>query len=159
MSRVPESMEGAPSTGAGTCASSRRRSTPSRSATKSRLLKRKAWEGSKTGGTRIPAGESAGNSIELKRFVSPEPATAGVAEKWAIRWPKGVERTASSPRTAPTVGAESDQLVNICSLLYVVIGGGLALNDTGFKLVQATCPTSSVGRSVTLFPSPGARSL
>ena len=44
-------------------------------------------------------------------------------------------------------------------LPYVVIGGGLALNDTGFILVQATCPTSSLGRSVTLFLSPGARSL
>ena len=59
----------------------RRWSTPSRSAMKSRLLKRKAWEGSKTGGTRIPVGECAGNSIEPKRIVSPEPATAGVAEK------------------------------------------------------------------------------
>ena len=39
----------------------------------------------------------------------------GVAEKWAIRLPKSVERIASSPRTAPTVGAECDQLVNICS--------------------------------------------
>ena len=38
-----------------------------------------------------------------------------------------------------------------------MIGGGLALNDTGFILVQATCPTSSLGRSVTLFLSPGAR--
>ena len=40
-----------------------------------------------------------------------------------------------------------------------VIGGDLALNDTGFILVQATCPTSSLGRSVTLFLSLGARSL
>ena len=40
-----------------------------------------------------------------------------------------------------------------------MIGGGLALNDTGFILVQATCPTSSLSRSVTLFLSPGARSL
>ena len=40
-----------------------------------------------------------------------------------------------------------------------MIGGGLALNDTGFILVQATCPTSSLGRSVTLFLSPGAQSL
>ena len=44
-------------------------------------------------------------------------------------------------------------------LPYVVIGGGLALNDTGFILVQTTCPTSSLSRSVTLFLSPGARSL
>ena len=29
-----------------------------------------------------------------------------------------------------------------------MIGGGLALNDIGFILVQATCPTSSRGRSV-----------
>ena len=36
---------------------------------------------------------------------------------------------------------------------------GLALNDTRFILVQATCPTSSFSRSVTLFLSPGARSL
>ena len=40
-----------------------------------------------------------------------------------------------------------------------MIGGGLALNDTGFILVQTTCPTSSLSRSVTLFLSPGARSL
>jgi hypothetical protein len=40
-----------------------------------------------------------------------------------------------------------------------VIGGGLALNDIGFILVQVTCPTSSRGRSVTLFLSLGARSL
>ena len=32
-----------------------------------------------------------------------------------------------------------------------MIGCGLALNDTGFILVQATCPTSSLSRSVTLF--------
>ena len=40
-----------------------------------------------------------------------------------------------------------------------MIGGGLALNDTGFILVQATCPMSSRGRTVTLLLSPGARSL
>ena len=39
----------------------------------------------KDGWNRIPAGESAGNSKEPKRIVSPEPAMAGVAEKWAIR--------------------------------------------------------------------------
>ena len=40
-----------------------------------------------------------------------------------------------------------------------MIGGGLALNDIGFILVQATCPTSSLSQSVTLFLSPGAQSL
>jgi len=40
-----------------------------------------------------------------------------------------------------------------------VIGGGLALNDTGFILVQAMCPTFSRGRSTTLFLSLGGRSL
>ena len=40
-----------------------------------------------------------------------------------------------------------------------MIEGGLALNDTGFILVQATCLTSSLSRSMTLFLSPGARSL
>ena len=40
-----------------------------------------------------------------------------------------------------------------------MIGGGLALNDAGFILVQTTCPTSSLSRSVTLLLSPGARSL
>ena len=40
-----------------------------------------------------------------------------------------------------------------------MIGGGLALNDTGFILVQAMCPTSSLGRLVTLFLILGARSL
>ena len=56
------------------------------------------------------------------------------------------------------VGAESEH-INIYSFTYVVIGGGLALNDTGFILVQATCSTSSLSRSVTLFLSPGAQSL
>ena len=56
-------------------------------------------------------------------------------------------------------GAENDQLVIFVVLLYVVIGGGLALNDIGFILVQATRPTPSVGRSMTLFLSPGAQSL
>ena len=40
-----------------------------------------------------------------------------------------------------------------------MIRGGLTLNDIGFILVQATCPTSSLSRSVTLFLSLGARSL
>ena len=40
-----------------------------------------------------------------------------------------------------------------------MIGGGLALNDIGFILVQATRFTSSLSRSVTLFLRPGARSL
>ena len=40
-----------------------------------------------------------------------------------------------------------------------MIGDGLALNDTGFILVQATCPTSSLSRLVTLFLSLGAQSL
>ena len=38
-----------------------------------------------------------------------------------------------------------------------MIGGGLALNDIGFILVQATCPMPSLSRSVTLFLSPGAQ--
>ena len=40
-----------------------------------------------------------------------------------------------------------------------MIGGGLSLNDTGFILVQAMCPTSSFSRSMTLFLSLGAQSL
>ena len=40
-----------------------------------------------------------------------------------------------------------------------MIGSGLALNYTGFILVQATCPMSSLSRSMTLFLSLGARSL
>ena len=40
-----------------------------------------------------------------------------------------------------------------------MIGCGLALNNTGFILVQATCPTSNLSRSVTLFLSPSAQSL
>ena len=40
-----------------------------------------------------------------------------------------------------------------------MIGGGLALNDIGFILVQATYPMSSLSQSVTLFLSTGARSL
>ena len=58
---------------------------PSRSATKSRLPKMKAWDGSKMGGTRIPIGGSAGNSSELKRVISLEPTMAKMVEKWAIR--------------------------------------------------------------------------
>ena len=38
-----------------------------------------------------------------------------------------------------------------------MIGGGLALNDTGFILIQATCPTSSLSQSVTLFLSLGVK--
>ena len=38
-----------------------------------------------------------------------------------------------------------------------MIGCGLALNDKGFILVKATCPASSLSRSVTLFLSPGAQ--
>ena len=34
-----------------------------------------------------------------------------------------------------------------------MIGCGLALNDIGFILVQAACPTYSLSRSVTLFLS------
>ena len=52
---------------------------------KTRLPKRKVWDGSKMGGIHIPAGGSAGNSSEPKRVVSLEPAMAKVAEKWAIR--------------------------------------------------------------------------
>ena len=36
---------------------------------------------------------------------------------------------------------------------------GLPLNNIGFILVQATCPTSNLSRSVTLFLSPSAQSL
>ena len=83
-------------------------------------------------------------------------------QRWKKGWPSDDqkrERTASSPRMVQTVGAESDQHVNICSLLYIVIICGLALNDTVFILVQATCPTSSLSRSLTLFLSLGAQSL
>ena len=66
-------------------ASSWRHSTLSQSVMRFRLPKRKAWDGSKMGGTHIPAGESAGNSNEPKRIVSPELATVGVAEVWVIR--------------------------------------------------------------------------
>ena len=83
---VPEPTEDAPPLmGAGTSVTSQRCSMPSRSAMKSRLLKRKAKDGSKTGGTHIPIGGSAGNSSEPKQVVSLEPAMAKVAEKWAIR--------------------------------------------------------------------------
>ena len=44
-------------------------------------------------------------------------------------------------------------------LSYVVIGCGLALNDTWFILVQTTYPTFSLSRSMTLFLSLGAQSL
>ena len=44
-------------------------------------------------------------------------------------------------------------------LSCIVIGYGLALNDIGFILVQATCPTSSSSRLMTLFLSPGAQGL
>ena len=40
-----------------------------------------------------------------------------------------------------------------------MIEGVLALNDIGFILVQATCPTYSLSRLVTLFLNLGARSL
>ena len=53
----------------------------------------------------------------------------------------------------PTVDVESDQHVNICSFVVRYDRGGLALNDIGFILVQAMCPTSSLSRSATLFLS------
>ena len=81
----PGADRGRPSDGAEMSASSRRCSTPSRSAMKSRLPKRKAWDGSKMGGTHVPTSGSAGNSNKPKRVVSLEPAMAKVAEKWAIR--------------------------------------------------------------------------
>ena len=61
--------------------------------------------------TKIPSGEV----VTAGKFLIDQQHMAKVAEKWAIRLPKSVERTASSPQTAPTVGAESDQQVNICS--------------------------------------------
>ena len=52
---------------------------------KSRLPKRKAWDGSKMGGTYIPTGWSVENSNEPKRVVLLEPTMAKMAERWAIR--------------------------------------------------------------------------
>ena len=52
---------------------------------KSRLLKRKAWDGSKMGGTNIPTGGSVGNSSEPKRVMSLDPTMAKMAGRWAIR--------------------------------------------------------------------------
>ena len=67
------------------CLFARRCSMPSWSATKSRPPKRKAWDGLKTGGTRILIGGSAGNSSEPKRVVSLDLGMVKVVEKWAIR--------------------------------------------------------------------------
>ena len=58
---------------------------PSWSATKSRLSKRKVWDGSKMGGTYIPIGGSVGNSSEPKRVISLEPSMMKMAERWAIQ--------------------------------------------------------------------------
>ena len=74
-----------PLTGTETSALSWRQSTPSWSATKSRLPKRKVWDGLKTEGTHIPIGGSVGNSSEPKRVVSLEPIMTKMAERWAIR--------------------------------------------------------------------------
>ena len=52
---------------------------------KSRLPKRKVWDGSNTGGTHIPTGGSVGNFSELKRIISLEPAMPKMVEMWAIR--------------------------------------------------------------------------
>ena len=52
---------------------------------KSRLWKRKVWNGSKTGGTHIPIGESMGNSSEPKQIISLEPVMPKMVERWAIR--------------------------------------------------------------------------
>ena len=41
--------------------------------------------GSKTGGTHISTGGSAGNSSDPKRIVSLEPAMPKMVERWAIR--------------------------------------------------------------------------
>ena len=89
----------------------------------------------------------------------PSPPRRGWRRNGPSDYQKSVERTASSPRTAPTIGTESDQLVNICSFAVRCDRRWPSTHDIGFILVQATCPTSGVGRSVTLFLSPGARSL
>ena len=57
------------------------------------------------------------------------------------------------------IGVESDQQVNIYSFAVRCDRSGLVLNGIGFILVQATCPTSSLSRLVTLFLSLGAQSL
>jgi hypothetical protein len=51
--------------------SSWKRSVPRRSATKSRLPKRKAWKGAKMGGSHNPMHGATGNSSEPKRIVPP----------------------------------------------------------------------------------------
>jgi len=52
---------------------------------KSRLPKRKVWDGSKIGGTHVPIGGSTGNSSEPKQVISLEPAMMEMVEGWAIR--------------------------------------------------------------------------
>ena len=69
------------------------------------------------GGTHIPTGGSAGNSSEPKRVVSPEPAMDRGGGKVDHPMTKSVEHIGSSPQTTSTVGAESDQYVNICSFV------------------------------------------
>ena len=66
---------------------------------------------------------------------------------------------ASSLWMTPNVGAKGDHLVNICRFTVRCDRMWPSTQDTGFILVQATCPTSSLSWSVTLFLSPVARSL
>jgi hypothetical protein len=57
-----------------------RRSVPRRSATKSKLSKRKAWKSVKMGGSHSPARGAVGNSNEPKQIVSLRLVRAGRAE-------------------------------------------------------------------------------
>jgi hypothetical protein len=65
-------------------ASSQRQSVPRRSATKSRLPKRKAWKGVKMGGAHSPTRGALGNSNELKQIILPRLVKLEVSEMKAI---------------------------------------------------------------------------
>ena len=78
-------VEGAPPVDAEMSGSSRRQSTPSWSAMKSTLPKRKVWSGMKMGGAHILASGSMGNYSEPKLIISLEPAMLKMVERWAIQ--------------------------------------------------------------------------
>jgi hypothetical protein len=61
---------------------------PSLSVMKSRLLKRKAWKGVKTGGSHSPTHEAMGNSNEPKQIVLLRLVSLDVSDTKAIRSPR-----------------------------------------------------------------------
>jgi hypothetical protein len=98
------------------------------------------------GGSHGPMCGALGNSNEPKRIIPPRLARSKVPEMEAIQSPGWWMHD-----VFPTNGAKLSVLEIAGSKTYskcvscVMIGYGLAHNDSRFILVQAKCPTSSRG--------------